>query len=220
MYEFSSFSPRQFSCLLQPKKIVMVPPEQLQLTNDQLNEDITKLLYANDPNAPSNLSRFSFKDRCYKIEPMVDQLAIHYSTDGWLRNVAPKEPEEGEEAAAEEGEGNDQSAGGSDTVASVSAVASGNSKKDEADGKLRNQFNYSDRSTQANVQLKKDGGTVTDPPPVLSFSAAVNAWTIYDSYIADQKSQQIARDLAKGQRGEAVTNKGKGTDGTHIFKKK
>ena len=43
---------------------------------------IFKVLNSNNPQAPHNLTKFSFKDRCFKTEDIVDQLVFHYSVDG------------------------------------------------------------------------------------------------------------------------------------------
>lgn len=47
-------------------------------------QEVTKQLTANNPNAPSNIARFSMKEKQYKFEPMVDQLVMHYASDGYL----------------------------------------------------------------------------------------------------------------------------------------
>jgi dynein intermediate chain 1 len=39
---------------------------------------------ANNPNAPSNIARFSMKEKQFKSEPFVDQLVMHYACDGYL----------------------------------------------------------------------------------------------------------------------------------------
>ena len=46
---------------------------------------------ANNPNAPRNIARFSYKERMYKFEPMVDQLVMHYASDGFLLHKSSDE---------------------------------------------------------------------------------------------------------------------------------
>ena len=58
------------------------PREQVVLSEDALAEEFTKSLTADNPNAPSNMVRFNHKERTYKLEPMVDHLAVHLSRDG------------------------------------------------------------------------------------------------------------------------------------------
>ena len=57
----------------------------------ELKEEITRILKANNPNAPQNIVRFSHKDHTYKLIPHVEQLAIHFQIDG---NLIHKESEE------------------------------------------------------------------------------------------------------------------------------
>ena len=63
----------------------MLPPaEQLQLSEVQLNEEITKMLNANDPSAPSNIARYSNQERMYKFDALVNQRVTHYTSNGWV----------------------------------------------------------------------------------------------------------------------------------------
>jgi len=73
------------------------PREQLVLSDDALAEEFTKSLTADNPNAAASLVRFNHKERCYKLEPMVEHLAIHFSRDG---NKIHKDSEEAERQAA------------------------------------------------------------------------------------------------------------------------
>ncbi len=63
---------------------MLKPDNQLQLTDPQLEEEIPRMLTANNPAAPKNVARFNMKERCYKFEPMVEQTVVHYAADGWL----------------------------------------------------------------------------------------------------------------------------------------
>ena len=45
---------------LQPK-ILMKPDDQLDLTAEELKEEFTRILTANNPHAPNNIVRYSFK---------------------------------------------------------------------------------------------------------------------------------------------------------------
>ncbi|KAK2552908.1 Dynein intermediate chain 2 [Acropora cervicornis] len=66
---------------MQPKQLIK-PDDQLELTEAELKEEFTRILTANNPHAPSNIVRYSFKEKCYKATSSVDQLAIHFSLDG------------------------------------------------------------------------------------------------------------------------------------------
>ena len=69
---------------MQPAKEIRVPDNQLHLTDVELEEEIAKMLTANNPEAPKALVRFIQKERAYKPEAMIVQTMKHYSTDGWL----------------------------------------------------------------------------------------------------------------------------------------
>ena len=76
---------------MQATKEVYKPDNQLQLAEKDLQEEIAKMLTANNPAAPKNTARFNMKERVYKLEPMVDQLLVHYATDGWLMHKASED---------------------------------------------------------------------------------------------------------------------------------
>jgi len=45
-------------------------------------QDIARMLLPVNPQAPSNLSYYSFKDREWKKDELIDQLCIHFAMDG------------------------------------------------------------------------------------------------------------------------------------------
>ena len=69
---------------MQPAKEVRVPENQLQLNDTELEEEIAKMLTANNPEAPKALVRYIQKERSYKPEAMIVQTMQHYASDGWL----------------------------------------------------------------------------------------------------------------------------------------
>eukprot|EP01147_Barroeca_monosierra_P009969 gene9969-2145_t len=58
------------------------PPNQLSLTEAELNEEFTRILRADNPNAPHNIVRFSYKDGTYKQMASVEQCAFHFVLNG------------------------------------------------------------------------------------------------------------------------------------------
>jgi len=46
--------------VLQPKQLIK-PDDQLELTDEELKVEFTRILTANNPHAPSNIVRYSFK---------------------------------------------------------------------------------------------------------------------------------------------------------------
>lgn len=84
----SASSPAFDAYDMQPTREVRKPDNQLVLDEKELEEEVTKQLTANNPNAPTNIARFSMKEKQYKFEPMVDQLVMHYASDGYLLHKA------------------------------------------------------------------------------------------------------------------------------------
>ncbi|KAJ8392792.1 hypothetical protein AAFF_G00072760, partial [Aldrovandia affinis] len=65
-------------------KTLIKPLDQLDLTEAELKEEFTRILTANNPHAPQNIVRYSFKERAYKPISSVDQLAVHFVLEGNL----------------------------------------------------------------------------------------------------------------------------------------
>merc|ERR1712154_651709 len=72
-------------------KTLVKPDDQLELTETELKEEFTRILTANNPHAPQNIVRYSFKERQYKQTSSVDQLAVHFALDG---NMLHKDSDE------------------------------------------------------------------------------------------------------------------------------
>ena len=56
--------------------------EQEDLTQEQRDETVYKKLTSNNPQAPINVTKFSYKERTFKTEDVVEQIVFHYSCDG------------------------------------------------------------------------------------------------------------------------------------------
>lgn len=70
----------------------MKPPGQVpDLTEKDLSEEHTRVLKADNPQAPDNLARFNHKEKCYKFDPTVDQTAIALTLEGCAHGA--REPE-------------------------------------------------------------------------------------------------------------------------------
>eukprot|EP00918_Siedleckia_nematoides_P049891 GHVU01109260.1.p1 GENE.GHVU01109260.1~~GHVU01109260.1.p1 ORF type:complete len:711 (+),score=130.97 GHVU01109260.1:17-2149(+) len=198
-----------------PTKTLVKPDDQLQLTEEELKEEHTRILTANNPHAPQNIVRYSFKERCYKQTSSVDQLAIHFVLDGNMlhkdtdearRQMArmgladasePAASETTEQKEAEkpaegaEGEGEKSEAEGKDGEAGGEEVAGTPAPGASSDSKkLTNQFNFSERAAQTYNNPYRERGTATEPPPRVTFAANVTQWEIYDAYQEDFEKQE------------------------------
>ena len=68
----------------EPIKRIVRPDNQLQLSDHQLEEEFTRVLTANDPNVPNNITKYNYKDKAYKQDPEgpMDHLVFHFQMDG------------------------------------------------------------------------------------------------------------------------------------------
>uniref|UniRef100_A0AAY4AF82 Dynein, axonemal, intermediate chain 1, paralog 2 n=1 Tax=Denticeps clupeoides TaxID=299321 RepID=A0AAY4AF82_9TELE len=76
------------------------PANQLDLSEEELNEEITRILTSNNPHAPQNIVRYTYKERTYKPMSTVDQLAVHCVLEG---NLIHKDSDEARSQRAQQG---------------------------------------------------------------------------------------------------------------------
>lgn len=58
-----------------PRELVP-PPDQLQLTEQELKEEFTRVLTADNPHAPPNIIRFSYKEKAFKQVSLTNNLLV------------------------------------------------------------------------------------------------------------------------------------------------
>ncbi|XP_044534053.1 dynein axonemal intermediate chain 1 [Gracilinanus agilis] len=208
-------------------KSLLRPPDQLELTEAELKEEITRILRANNPHAPQNIVRFSFKEGTFKHISFVDQLAVHFSLIG---NMIPKDSDEGrrqkfraasitgsqetvvpptEEAeGGGEGEGEGEGEEGPKEAGSQAEVqaAEGEAEGEETitprkpkERKLTNQFNFSERASQTFNNPLRARECQMEPPPRATFSATANQWEIYDAYMEELEKQEKTKEKEKAK---------------------
>ncbi|XP_041094601.1 dynein, axonemal, intermediate chain 1, paralog 2 isoform X1 [Polyodon spathula] len=191
-------------------KTLFKPPDQLELSEVELKEEITRILTANNPHAPQNIVRYSFKERAYKPISNVDQLAIHFSLDG---NMLHKDSDEARRQAAKMGiserttttetstreteERTEAPASLEEAGEVEEGVRGADSRKGKREQKITNQFNFSERASQTLNNPLKERESQTEPPPRANFSASANQWEIYDSYVDDLAKQERNKEKQK-----------------------
>ncbi|XP_070599753.1 dynein axonemal intermediate chain 1 [Erythrolamprus reginae] len=215
-------------------KTLIKPPDQLDLTDAELKEEITRVLTANNPHAPQNIVRYSFKERAYKQTSVVEQTAIHFSLCG---NLIFRDSDEGRRQGLRAG----SSVGGpvSSLIVDFEALDA-ELKEAEAEGgeeeemevvvgekqespevqaereeevrvrivgerKLTNQFNFSERASQTYNNPVRDRACQMEPPPRATFSDTANQWTIYDVYV--EELQKLEKSKEKEKQKAPVTKK-------------
>lgn len=57
--------------------------------------------------------------------------------------------------------------------------------------KLTNQFNFSERASQTYNNPLRERGTMTEPPPRLTYASNITQWEIYDAYVEDYEQNVI-----------------------------
>ncbi|KAJ3136190.1 cytoplasmic dynein with WD40 domain [Physocladia obscura] len=191
-----------------PPKELLKPPGQLQLTEKELDEELTRILNANNPHAPQNISRYSNKECIFKTSPNVDHFVIHFEFDGYLiykgEEAIAAETTPMIVAAAEEGVATDAAAATTETGTDPPATPLEDEKKQK--GPLRNQFNFSERASQTINNPYRERSTNTEPPPSRVFTDTVNQWSIYDAYMEDVLAKEKnAKEKSKSDKSK--TNK-------------
>lgn len=180
----------------EPIKRIVRPDDQLNLTEEQLDEEFTRVLTANDPNVPNNITKYNYKDKAYKQDPEgpMDHLAFHYHVDG---SCLHKESEDAILQQQKEDEKKMEIERSKKEAAQEALDAGEEDIEAEVPHTGKNQFNYSERAAQTFNNSLRSRGVATQPPPVVQFFATVTQWDIYDTYMQDLKNQQLEEENSK-----------------------
>lgn len=203
------------------------PPNQLQLSASELEEEVGRSLTAGNPAAPANVVRYNFRERGYRAEPIIDQQLLHLSLGGSLMHresdEAARERHRLESAAlaaqsrrvtaqsrrvthaagpraSEMGGGGGLRAEASLAAATSSAALAGAAAAlagDDDGARLRNSFNFADRAAQTAHAAPRERGTMTEPPPTATTAGSCSRWEIFEAYVADQDRQRQTEELAR-----------------------
>lgn len=184
----------------------MKPATQLELTEEQLNEEMTRVLTATDPNVPNNTTKFNYKEKAYKQDPEgpMDNLAFHFQLDGCALH---KESEDAKAQLALEEEKRLEADRIRREAAQEAMDAGEEDVEAEAPKTGKNQFNYSERAAQTFNNTIRTRGVRTEPPPVVNFSSSVTQWEIYDAYMTEyynalqEEEQQKLAEKRKAMQG-------------------
>ena len=184
-------------------KIMIKPREQLQLSDKELQEEFTMVLRADNPEAPANIARFSHKEKCFKLDPSVDQVEVHFAQEGHLLHISSDDAKKQKDREDEE-----------------KAVAAKELERKKADGTegeedatgLRNQFNFSERASQTLNNAHRERGTMTEPPPSVEYSAQCTQWEMFDAYMEDldRKKEQESKKGKKEKGGKEAQKEDSG----------
>jgi dynein intermediate chain 1, axonemal len=172
----------------EPVKRIVRPENQIQLSDEQLTEEFTRILTANDPNVPNNITKYNYKEKAYKQDPEgpMDHLIFHFHLDGCSLH---KESDEAKHQQIQEQTKNMEMERLRKEAAQEALDAGEDDVEAEAPKTGKNQFNYSERAAQTFNNSLKSRGVATEPPPVVPFYATVTQWEIFDAYMSEYKKQ-------------------------------
>jgi dynein intermediate chain 1 len=60
------------------------PLGQLELSEKELDEEITRILNANNPHAAQNYSRYNHKEQIFKTVANMEHHTMHFEFDGYF----------------------------------------------------------------------------------------------------------------------------------------
>merc|ERR1712167_166514 len=143
------------------------PPDQvLDLTEEQLNKEIgPRMLDIKNPQAPHNTVQFIYKDKIFRSMGVPNQLVIHFQMEGV--KLDKNEDDAKKQIDFEKGRRED-------AIINARKVEGLDEQIDVPDDdlslkkSLRNQFNYSQRTSQALYSIVKDRGFSTKPPDTIT----------------------------------------------------
>uniref|UniRef100_A0A671TXR1 Dynein, axonemal, intermediate chain 1, paralog 2 n=1 Tax=Sparus aurata TaxID=8175 RepID=A0A671TXR1_SPAAU len=182
-------------------KALIKPQDQLELTETELKEEITRILTANNPHAPQNIVRYSFKERSFKSTSVVDQMAVHFVLEGSLLH---QDSDEARRLRAKEGLSEGTKTHCSNIMWEVEEAGeedrpdSAASKTDKKEPKITNQFNFSERASQTLNNPLRVGRKITSLSPVnTTVVITADIWEIYDAYVEELQKQEKNKEKQK-----------------------
>jgi dynein intermediate chain 1 len=196
---------------------VVRPAAQLALTAAELEEEIGRSLTAGNPAAPANIVRYSYRERVYRPEPIIDQQLQHFTLGGCLLLRQSDEASrdsavllaQSRRATAQSRRATQQpqaeasslhaepSSSGLPPGAAAAHASATIGEDDAAAARLRNQFNFVDRAAQTGHCAPRERGSMTEPPPTASASGFCSRWEIFQAYVQDQDRQRQSEELAR-----------------------
>lgn len=195
-----------------PVIIKVKPEDQLQLSPEELEKEVPpRVLYPQNPRAPSNLCQYSHKEKCFKKQEMIDQYVEHFKVDGTI--LLKESTEATEQAEILDRKQEEQTK--RDQAEAVDVEIEEYVGEEPVRNTLRNQFNFSERASQTFNQIVRERGWTTEPPPTTVFRDTVTQWVIFDQYMAE-----IEKAKEKEQKESKHKEKKDGEDDEKEKKKK
>lgn len=187
-----------------PEELTIVPADQVKLTAKQLDDDVTRVVTATNPQAPQGLVMFNFPDREYRVVPGAadEHVLLQVRKNAYRLYVDSEEllEQKAHEKAFK------------DTVDQrrrarlIAAQAEGkdlSAAELEEDDTQRNQFNFTERSMQMLAVLTKSRVVSTVPPENANAHGSMTQWALYDAYMQEFERLQYMMTMEKALPGKA-----------------
>ncbi|KAF7400370.1 hypothetical protein HZH66_005554 [Vespula vulgaris] len=181
-------------------KTPLIPDDQLQLTEAELQEEIARVLTVHNTRVPDSLVEWSWKLREFIKLPDPPNIVTLLSIPGTILRKDSEEAKtqlenHGEEFTARQDDMLDKYAdedyeeyGEYEELDEIDEFQRGRPKK------IPNQFNFCERAALTYDNPMRNMSTQTLPPPIATFNTHVFQWTIFDEYQEDYMLQQRERE--------------------------
>ncbi|KAL2726546.1 hypothetical protein V1478_006824 [Vespula squamosa] len=180
-------------------RTALIPDDQLQLTEAELQEEIARVLTVHNTRIPDSLVEWSWKLREFIKLPDPPNIVTLLNVPGI---IIRKDSEEAKIQLENHEEGfTGQQDDVLDKYADEGYEEYEYEELDEMDEfqrerpkKIPNQFNFCERAALTYENPMRNMSTQTLPPPVATFNTHVFQWTIFDEYQEDYMIQQRERE--------------------------
>jgi len=161
---------------------------------------VTKILRADNSDATKWVAYFSHRERAFVQRDTMVRATTHFAQDGYL--LSPNS----EEAIKQKEKDDEEADALVKELERRRAEAPSEATEDEARG-LRNQFNFSERTSQTANNGMRERGTMTEPPLSMEYNEQATQWEIFDSYKEDAERKREAEKKFKKGKGDAAPAK-------------
>jgi dynein intermediate chain 1, axonemal len=167
--------------------------DHISLNTEQREEVITKALNSNNPYAPHNETKYSYKDKAFKKDELVDQMVVHFALDNDIIQKDSDEHRDQEDFWDIKEQRNRELLDFVNEGIKDEEFSSYRLDDDQRAQKksLRNTFNFQERACQTFNLPLREKGMKTDPPQCSQFSLETTQWQIFDRYMNEY--QEILR---------------------------
>ena len=174
------------------------PPDQLKLSDKELQVEHHRTLTWSDPNVSENKVRFDFQSNEFQkqVPEADDHVAVHFSLDG---DTVFEDSEIGMEIVKQrhlkEVKSLKESASGKETKESI-----GPGKRNK---KVKNRFQFCDRACQTYNRKIRHFGVSTVPPSAVTMTGSVTQWSIHDEFMKEFERSKQERELLSRKDGSS-----------------